>query len=445
MAPPKKKKKTAKKGPGPKKTAKKAKKEVGPKKSSSNLTTSQKVDVLLDKINKTFKHARCSRGKDYSLPWYTLRRPTGLVTLDVACAGGLPAGGIVQIIGKPSVGKTYLLNRILAQVQMYYGDEFAAAVAMTEGRYGKDWAKECGVRTSLSAKEIFELEYVEKLHNPDFPGFTPEEVAEFTDQVGAGVTEIIGNTAEDLYDAVLAAHESQLFQVIAIDSLGSMLTKNEDDGDMADKSYGGASQVNTQFMHKLSAQMCSLSEEGDANPTTIILINQYRMHIPKPGGGGGFGRRRQEPDMKQGGGYAVQHGKMLDIEIETAGQIWSEEINKKTGKKDILGKKMNWEILKQKAGGHEGHRGFYKHLFASKGASVCDDLTTAGLMYDLIQMSGAWFNLIGDTGNVVLKGQGREKFVAKLEDYPEFQEYIHDEVMKANGIKCRYGPIPEAQ
>jgi hypothetical protein len=193
-------------------------------------------------------------------------------------------------------------------------------------------------------------------------------------------------------------------------------------------------------MHKLSAQMCALDDAGNANPTTIVLINQYRMNIKT---GGRFGRSRApEPDMKQSGGYAIQHGKMLDIEIAPAGQIWSEEPDPRTKRKKVLGKKVDWEILKQKAGGHEGHRGSYKHLFASKGASVCDDLTTAGLLYDLVRINGAWFNLIGDRGDIVLKGQGREKFVAKLEEYPEFQEYIHDEVMKANDIKVRYGPIP---
>jgi RecA/RadA recombinase len=434
--PPKKKK--ASKKPPKQKAATKGK-------APAKLSKLQLVDALIERTNKKLKHARMSRGADYTLPWYTLRRPTGLLTLDVACSGGLPAGAPVQIIGKPGIGKSYLVNRIMAEVQKYYGDDFAAAVAMTEGRFAKDWAKQCGVRTALSAREIAELEYCEKEADPTWTGYDEKTLNWFTDQKGAGVAEIIGATAEDLYDAVLEAIASGYFQLVSIDSLGNLLTKNEDEGDMSDKSYGGAAGVNTQFMHKYGQLLCLLDEFGRANETTVIFVNQYRVNIKTRESRFQRGPQREG---KVAGGYAIQHGKMVDIELSPGTMLYTAEADPLIGRRVQTGKKVEWEILKQKAGGHEGHVGYYKHIFGDKnefeclGADVVDDMVSAGLRHGLIALSGAWFNLLSEDNKIVLRGQGRENFVQRLEEFPEFQEDIRERVFKANGIKCRYGPLP---
>ena len=427
----KKAKKAAKKKPATKKAAKK--KTKAKKKGAPTLTKRQRVMAIRDGINKVTKgRARMSLGSDYVLPWLTLRRPTGILSLDIACRGGLPAGAPVQIIGKPQVGKTYLSNRIIAETQKHYGDDFAAAVAMTEGRYQKDFAKFiCGVRTAYSEEEIEELEAVEYLCNPNFEGFTADELDFFRDQVGMGVSEIVGGTAEDLYEAVLVAIQSKEFQIVVIDSIGALLTKLEDEGEMRDKTRGGAAAVNTQFMHKYSALLTDLDETGRANETTVIFINQYRVVLNQSKFATG-----PRSEMSVTGGYAIQHGKMLDIEL-APGKLLTE------GEGDTyrrIGKVVNWEITKQKAGGHEGHRGHYNHMHGI-GADVVDDLVGVGLGIGVVEMASAWHSLMNPHGEELLKAQGREKFCEALREEPDMQAYIRDEALRRAEIRCRYGPL----
>ena len=63
---------------------------------------------------------------------YLLRRPTGILSLDLAMAGGWPAAAPNVLVGPDGVGKDYLLWRTMAEAQRTYGEDFCAAVYFTE-------------------------------------------------------------------------------------------------------------------------------------------------------------------------------------------------------------------------------------------------------------------------------------------------------------------------
>src|SRR5687767_369899 len=96
----------------------KAQAEVGLKKGDKEeLTRSERILLLSQSINKQYNGKAIVReGKEISNT-FILRRPTGITSLDIALGGGFPAGGLSQVIGKDSSGKSYLVNKVIAHVQ----------------------------------------------------------------------------------------------------------------------------------------------------------------------------------------------------------------------------------------------------------------------------------------------------------------------------------------
>ena len=391
------------------------------KKGPAPLDRKAGIEALMASVNKQFDgKAVLRQGADITNV-FMLRRPTGIITLDLAIGGGLPAGGLTQIIGKYSSGKSYLVNRIMATAQETYGEDFAGSANMTEQRYDKWFAKRlCGLRIAYSDEEIALLRRINQEQGR--PDFTDEHITWFRDQVGY-FTEAVGSTAEEILEIACQQVESNLFQVLLIDSFGALLTKAEaeaEDG-LDQKHYGGAAGVVTAFMHRLHAALNLPDKYGRPNMTTVIGINQYRDNV---------GRDAQYRPMKVAGGNALAHGKLLDIHIEQGSKIW----HQLSGKDRVqVGKEINWEILKGKAGCHDGGKGTYKFYLGELGygfgVDIYSDLLTAGLETEIVDQAGAWFSYKGER-----LGQGAANVAVNLHKDPALLQKIRVEIFKKAGL-----------
>lgn len=381
------------------------------------------IDQLQQQINSQFKGSVVIRQGSQITNVFMLRRPTGITNLDLAIGGGIPAGGLTQVIGKFSAGKTYLVNRIMAEVQRIYGNEFAASVNMTEQRYDKHFAKWlCGLRIALSDGEIAVLRQGYRENGqPDFE-FTADQLVWLKDQVGYFL-ESVGSTAEQILEATVQQVESNLFQIVLVDSFGALLTKAEAEAEegLEQKHRGGAAMVITQFMHRLHAALNMPDKYGRPNTTSVIGINQYRDNV----NAGLYGN-----PMKQAGGNALAHGQLLNIELEQGAKI-----RHAVGKEHkIIGKMINWGILKAKAGAHDGPKGEYK-LYTGEmgipfGVDIYSDLLSAGLQAGVVQLKGAWYSYQGE--NI---GQGEQGAAQVLYQNPDMIQSIRREIFKAAGLK----------
>jgi len=405
---------------------KKAKKEeakakapvVVKKKAKDDSSREERLEILQQNVNASFKgRVLLQRGDEISNV-FVLRRPTGITSLDIGIGGGMPAGGMTQIIGFDGAGKDYIVNRTIANLQTTYGNRAAVCFAMTELAYDKVYGKKCGVRVAFTPMEIANWE------NGLGRKFTPEEKVWATDQVGT-IHQIMAGNAEELLEATAQCIESNLYQVVVINSFGALLTKAEEeaDGGIADKHYGGAAGPITAFIHRLHAALNLPDSRGQPNLTTIIGINQVRENL---------GKDAQWNPVRTAGGRALKHGKLVDIMLTAKSKLDLPGSDKKV----IVGKEIHWEILKGKAGCHDGPKGMYPFYYGEQnypfGADVYQDLIVAATQKGIVQMKGAWLSYNGD--GLTLQAQGAINFSHQVAGTPGAFELLRKKVFDASSI-----------
>jgi len=164
--------------------------------------------------------------------------PTGILSLDAATGiGGFPRSRVVEIFGPESSGKS-----LLSLCAVSYAQKMSGATALyfdVEGGTPVEWLRTLGI---------------------DLENF---------DIITAGLT------AEQNYDAIVAAIESEAYTYIIVDSLAAMVPRAELEGTI-DKAYmAEAARASSKGIRKIIATL-GTREDGPC----CIFINQIRM---KPG------------------------------------------------------------------------------------------------------------------------------------------------------------------
>ena len=377
------------------------------------LSRREKLMALKEQINKDFKgKGVMMAGDEYEAPFMVMRRPSGLIELDIATGGGLPAGGVTEIIGSTSAGKTTLMNQYFKMQQDLRGNDAALAVAMTEGKFDKGHAKfNCGVRLPLAKAECaaFEKTWGRPL--------TEEEKAKMREEVGF-FEELAAGTVETLYEMILDVVQDGLYDVVGIDSWGSFLTQAMADGSMGDRHYAGAAGPNTLFANKINP-LFALPVEGEMNYTTLIGINQYREKMNANAMAGEMGR------MNVQGGNALKHLKLVSIFLSGKGK-W-EEVK---GRKRLVGKTITWQIYKGKAGCHDGPKGEFD-IIHGLGIDTASANLLAAARRGIVEKKGSWLTLRDPkTGDEWAKTQGTSKMADLLRQDPDMEAAMNEATLR---------------
>lgn len=393
----------AKKRADEEKSVKKAKKEE-----TTGLSRSEKAAVLLDHVQKKLKgRAVLLPASQYVLPWVTKRIPTGILTLDLELKGGFPAGGISQLVGRRSAGKSLLMWQCIRQLQHFLGDKMMVLLAMTEIPADRSQARLAGVKIALGQEELQAIN--DKRQLMGLPPLTDKEARELAPEVGT-IHELHALAVEDFYDIILQAVDSNIYHLIVIDSIGNALAAAEQENESVhDKVYGGISAPNTTFLKKLTNMMTMRTDEGQVRDTCVIGINQVRDNIKDP-----------NAPYKAPGGNALEHAKLVDIYIESGGLIGGDQpVFTPAGWKQQFvptGKDINWKIVKGKAGMHEGAKGKFVFQYALANIDFALDTLVAGVTHGIVSQSGAWLGIV-DPDNpkeYLLRAQGKDAFIQAL-------------------------------
>lgn len=397
--------------------------------------------LLMSDVNKAFKgKAVIHQGDQVNQTSLTKRLRTGLLTLDVALAGGFPSAAVSQIAGPKNSGKSWMYWQVIRQLQQSLGDKTSVLLAMTEMKADKSQGRKAGVAVAYSEEDI-EMMNLARLHS-GLPALSPEAVQDMRHQIGT-IHELYAESAESMFDCVLRGVERNAYHLIVIDSIGSLISGAEAEADsLLQKTYGGAASVISQFLRKLCLLLNTKTEDGHERDTCILCINQVRDAIGDP-----------HKEYRSPGGKALDHAKFVDLFVNSGAKrgIEGAPVNTIDGvKKQWLqtGKEINWKIEKGKVGIHEGAKGSYVYDFDSNTADFELDYLVAGLRYNVIQSAGAWLTLTDESGNPLLKECGKEAFTNALaEDYIQkteqgnkdtLMEYIRKRVYRAADIHVKY-------
>ena len=330
------------------------------------------LDLALSAINKQYGDGTLMRMGD-ATKMAVSTVSTGSVAIDLALGvGGLPRGRIVEIFGPESSGKTTLCLSIIAEIQRQGGNAvFVDVEHALDPRYSK--------------------------------------------VVGVDLDNLLVSQPESGEDALNIAEtliRSGAIDVIVIDSVAALVSKQELDGQMGDSTVGVQARMMSQAMRRLTAAISRTN-------CVVIFTNQIREKI-----GVMFGSPETTP-----GGRALKFFSSVRIDIRRIGQI-----KEPSGK--VIGNRTKVKVVKNKVAPPFTECEF--DIMYTEGISRTGSVLDMGIEHKILEKKGAWIAYNGQ-----LIGQGREAAKDYLMKNPkvleELQKIILEKVQVVGGMTLGAG------
>lgn len=301
------------------------------------------LDEIIKKVNK-------EAGSDivgYGIPKreYT-RIPFTSPRMNYCTYGGIPTGRLIEFYGEEHGGKTTTALDIVGNYQRMGLKK--VAYFDSENTLDVEWAAKLGVDVD------------------DLILLQPES-----------------QSAEDILQIILEMMDTGEVGLVILDSIAAMVSAQEMDKTVADKTYAGISMPLTVFGRK--AEM--LCHKYNA---TVIGINQIRDDLGAMYSGA----------IKTPGGRAWKH--LCSVRMQfTRGSFIDEKGNEiKRSSESPAGNKVLMTMVKNKTCPGNRRGGYYTIDYAN-GIDYLTDLLEVALKYNLLVQKGAWFSIIDpDTGEI---------------------------------------------
>jgi recombination protein RecA len=296
------------------------------------------------------------------------RVPVDSFYLSELLGGGYPRGRMIEIYGPESSGKTTIACYFAGQCQKHY---FA-----DKERHGV-------------------VAYIDVEHALD-----PAYAATF----GLDINKVLfsqPDSAEQALDIVDNLIESDLVDMVVVDSVAALSPQAELDGEMGDQTMGLLARLMSKACRKLQSKMTPKS-------ATIVWINQIRMKI-----GVVYGNPETVP-----GGNALKFFSAVRMTVRSGERIE----DKQNGQIGMISKV---KTIKNKVA--PPFRDCEMKIIFGKGYQVEEEYVQAFVKYGIIRKAGGWYTVaMTRVGNEETpeKVQGEEKVLEWLKAHSEiYAEY----------------------
>ena len=289
--------------------------------------------------------------------------------------------------------------------------------------------RHCGVRVAIPDEMIEKKQEI--LKNRGMPPYTKEEIKELRSQTGTFHV-IRGGTGEEIFDSVLDCYQSKEFGIIGIDGLNSFISSTEAEVESLGDTFQQGSQatVLTKFCHKFHPM--TMGMDG-LNPTALIATAQVRANRERSNAAS-FMQKFIKP-YTETLPWALRHARLLGV------MVWpGEKVKETKGKEkgEQVGRVMQWETVKGKAGTHDGIRGesdfTYEKLLDSPRTVI-----QSGIKYGVIKEDHGIISILRPENGDLLEGSiaGVDKLIERMQDL-EFELSLRGEILAAAGKMCVY-------
>lgn len=328
------------------------------KESPSDKKPNKDLELAIASINRQFgEGALMKLGDATKMQVSTVS--SGSISLDLALGvGGLPKGRIVEVYGPESSGKTTLCLSVIAEAQRQGG---SAVFVDVEHALDPKYARTVGV--DLDNLMVSQPE-----------------------------------SGEDALNITETLIRSGAIDVIVVDSVAALVSKNELDGQMGDATVGSQARLMSQAMRRLTAAISK-------SQCICIFTNQIREKI-----GVMFGSPETTP-----GGRALKFFCSVRLDIRRIGQI-------KDPSAKVVGNRTRVKVVKNKVAPPFTECEF--DIMYNEGISQTGSVLDLGIEHKLLDKRGAWISYEGD-----LIGQGREAAKTYLRENPEVMKKLTEAIL----------------
>ena len=323
------------------------------KKADIKVANDKNLNLAISGINKQFGPGALMKLGD-ATKMEVDKISTGSIAIDLALGiGGLPKGRVCEIYGPESSGKTTFCLSIIAQAQKQGGN---AVFVDVEHALDPKYAKVVGV----------DLENL-MVSQPE--------------------------CGEDALNITETLIRSGAIDIIVVDSVAALVSKNELDGQMGDSTVGLQARMMSQAMRRLT---------GAINKTQCVVLftNQIREKI-----GVMFGSPETQP-----GGRALKFFSSVRMDIRRIGQI------KETSGK-VIGSRTRLKVVKNKVAPPFTECEF--DIMYNEGISHSGSLVDLGVEHKILEKKGSWISFQGE-----MVGQGREAAKQAIINDPKLSDEL---------------------
>ncbi len=279
---------------------------------------------------------------------------TGNLLIDRALGvGGFPRGRIIEVFGPESSGKTTLTLTAIAQAQ-----------------------KAGGLAAFIDVEHALDPSYAAKL------GVNLDDL--LVSQPSSG---------EEALQICEALVRSNAIDVIVLDSVAALVTKQELEGEIGDSTVGAQARLMSAALRKLTSMISKAR-------SVCIFTNQIREKI-----GVMFGNPETTP-----GGRALKFYASVRCDIRRIGQI-------KATDGSVSGNRTKLKIVKNKVAPPFTECEF--DIMYNEGISSVGSLLDLAMEFDVVQKRGSWFSYNGSQ-----LAQGRDGAKDALRSQPELYAEI---------------------
>lgn len=408
----------------------------------------KKIRSLRARLNKPSKRGEESRPvmvpASEAPNVYFLRRPSGIMQLDMQTGGGAPAGGLVYLSGPDSAGKTFLLHKYFAQLQRLYGKKARIAYGLSEGPPDHLRMRKVGVQVAVPDRTIDDMNRSRQERGE--PLLTKEETKELQTEVG-GIEVVREKTAERMLDTIIEIVDSKAFDIIALDSVSALMPEAEAGKDLDEhpQQAAAANALTRFFLHYLpmTTGFCGVNE------TTVFFVSQVRSNRKKSEAAAHFAKYMKEWAAQ--GAWAAKHGKLIDVVVWSGSKDYEKsdvQPNALDGsapprkRGSALSKTIHWEILKGKAGTHDGITGEVDYFYDTPPfTDDLHDLIVTAISKGVINEKDGkltFFRGAQKEADTQLQTMPAAEAMALIKGDFELELAVRREVLASVGVRCLY-------